>query len=38
MGVLAELGLAGILGGLLAIAFATRRLRRLALGEALREQ
>ncbi len=37
-GYLAELGLAGVLGALLAIALATRRLRRLALGEALREQ
>lgn len=37
-GYLAELGLAGLLGGLLAIALATRRLRRLALGAALREQ
>lgn len=35
---LAELGLAGVLGGLLAIALATRRLHRLALGEVLREQ
>jgi putative ABC transport system permease protein len=37
-GYLTELGLAGVLGGLLATAFATRKLRRLALGAALREQ
>jgi putative ABC transport system permease protein len=37
-GYLAELGLAGVLGGLLAIALAARRLRHMALGEALREQ
>jgi putative ABC transport system permease protein len=37
-GYLAELGLAGVLGGLLAIALAVRRLQRLALGESLREQ
>jgi putative ABC transport system permease protein len=35
---LTELGLAGVLGGLLATAFATRKLRRLPLGAALREQ
>ncbi len=37
-GYLAELGLAGALGGLLAIALAAARLRRLPLGAALREQ
>jgi putative ABC transport system permease protein len=37
-GYLAELSLAGVLGGLLAIALAARRLRHMALGEALREQ
>jgi putative ABC transport system permease protein len=35
---LSELGLAGVLGGLLAAAVAVRSLRRLPLGEALREQ
>ncbi|HMH47310.1 MAG TPA: ABC transporter permease [Solirubrobacteraceae bacterium] len=35
---LGELGLAGILGGLLAVALAARRLRRLPIGAALREQ
>lgn len=37
-GYLTELGLAGVLGGLLAMALATRKLRRLPLGAALREQ
>jgi putative ABC transport system permease protein len=37
-GYLTELGLAGLLGGLLAMAFATRKLRRLPLGATLREQ
>jgi putative ABC transport system permease protein len=34
---LGELGLAGIVGGMLAVALATRTLRRLPLGATLRE-
>jgi putative ABC transport system permease protein len=37
-GYLLELGLAGVLGGVLAVLLAARRLRRLPLGAALREQ
>ncbi|HEY2570899.1 MAG TPA: ABC transporter permease, partial [Solirubrobacteraceae bacterium] len=37
-GYLAELGLAAVVGALLAIALSTRKLRRLPLGAALREQ
>ncbi len=37
-GYLGELGLAAVAGGLVAAAFATRRLKRLSLGAALREQ
>ena len=37
-GYLAELGLAGVFGGVLAIAVAMRKLRRLSLGAVLREQ
>lgn len=37
-GYLAELGLAGVLGGVLAVLVAMRKLRRLPLGAALREQ